>query len=133
MSTFRFTMNIDVVGVEDEVFQKVAGSLLDRLLERQAAEDRLIHTRVLGRVDQKLLKVILEFKAPGHNAAHAYGFDLTANCFERMGADVSSWFEQPHVAVTEDDGTDGWDVLVEQLKAATLTPAESRVEQLVPA
>lgn len=132
MPSFRFTMNVSIIGVSDPVFEKVAGSLLDRLLERQASEGMLTHTRVLGRVDQKLLKVILEFEASGHNGAHTYGFGLTAHCFERMGADVSSWFEQPHVAVTVDDGTN-WDVLVEELKTARLTPAESRVEQLVPA
>ncbi len=126
MALFRFTMNVQVAGVEEGVFEKVASSILHELLRRQA-KGAFDHARVLGRADRCTLKVILEFEAPGHNAAYNYGFDQTADAFQAIGADVSSWFEGSLRAVTYDDGTE-WDVLVEELKGASFRPSASHVE-----
>lgn len=128
---FRFTMNINVRGVDDDVFDQLAGSVLDQLLGGKAAGE-FLQVRVLGRTPERLLKVIVEFPSVSHNTAHRFGFEKVAETFDRLGLDTSSWFGEPHVAVTEDDGIDEWDVLVERLKGATVTFATTGVD-LVPA
>lgn len=128
---FRFTMNVVVDDVRDEVFETLAAELLDRLLHEQAA-GKWINARVLGRLEQRFLKVVLEFPAASHNAAHSTGFEGLAGTFDRVGADTSSWFEQPHRAVVEDDGSDDWAVMVEELKGVRVSPSAFSVE-LVPA
>lgn len=135
---FRFTMNVLMMDPEDrayepERFSEASAAILDEFLRREV-EGKFSRARVLGRRDKGQLKIILEFEAAGLNAAHAYGFAQTAEVFAAFGADVSDWYEQPHVAVTEDDGSDHWDVLVEELlRGARVTPSEASTETLAAA
>ncbi|HEX9888265.1 MAG TPA: hypothetical protein VGA69_02215 [Nitriliruptorales bacterium] len=127
MAIFRFTMNVSFDGVDEGTFDRAAGLALDELLRREAS-GVFRHARVLGRRDARLLKVILEFESAGLNAAHTFGFDQAASVIAKLGADVRDWYETPHVAVTEDDGTDEWDILVEELRSARITPSTASVE-----
>lgn len=135
MRAFRFTMNVSIMDPEardydPEKFSEASAAILDEFLRREA-QGRFSRARVLGRRDKGQLKIILEFEAAGLNAAHAYGFGQTADVFAAFGADVSDWYEQPHVAVTEDDGSDRWDVLVEELlRGVRVTPSEASTEAL---
>jgi len=129
MSLFRFTMNVHVEGLPADSFDATAGMVLDEVLRRVAA-GKAQRGRVLGRPTQEFLKVIFEFESTSHNSAHSYGFDLVADVFQTLGADVSGWFDEPHRAVIEDDGTDRWDVLVELLKHARVEVTESRTEPI---
>lgn len=120
MAAFRFTMNVGVTAAEglDDVLEELATLLLDRALNLQARNDRVRLARVRGDANRSKLKVLLEFEADSHNAAHNFGFAQIRSLFRSLGFDVSSWDTEPLVAKTEDDATDdGWDydTLVEHL------------------
>lgn len=111
---YRLTLNLSIDGVDEEGFEEYAGVVLDELLEREA-KGLFAKSRVDGRLDVMGLRLSIEFSSRGFNSAYLEGVGKFADALEVTGADISSWREGPHKAVTGDYPGDDYDAKLEEI------------------
>lgn len=120
MSRYRFTMNVQALDFDDESFERLAGDLLDALYQ-QRTNGVFEDISVSGRVDDRTMRLAVEFQSDAFNRAHHEGYRLIEETVVMAGAELDA--DGPLRSVTDDHSGDDFDVKVEDLDHSSGSPA----------